>query len=146
MWFLKYFTAGVPVVPQQIKNLTSIHENTGSIPGLTQWVQGSSIAASCGVGCRCNWDLVLWLWRRPAAIAPNQHLAWELPCASVALKGKKIKVLHISLNPISLNTWLDWFIDWSVGCSFEKYFLVPIVFITFGGVSKCTIEFDFLRH
>ena len=29
----------VPVVAQQIKNLTSIHEGVGSIPGLTQWVK-----------------------------------------------------------------------------------------------------------
>ena len=29
---------GIPVVTQQVKNLTSIHENVGLIPGLTQWV------------------------------------------------------------------------------------------------------------
>ena len=28
-----------PVVAQQVKNLTSIHDDVGSIPGLTQWVK-----------------------------------------------------------------------------------------------------------
>ena len=45
---------------------------------------------SCGVGCRCGPDrALLWLWCRPAVVAPNQLLAWELPCAmGVALKGR----------------------------------------------------------
>ena len=30
---------GVPVVAQQVKNLTSIHEDMGSSPGLAQWLQ-----------------------------------------------------------------------------------------------------------
>ena len=27
------------IVAQQVTNLTSVHEDTGSIPGLTQWVK-----------------------------------------------------------------------------------------------------------
>ena len=31
--------AGVPVVVQQVKNLTSIHEDVSLIPSLAQWVK-----------------------------------------------------------------------------------------------------------
>ena len=65
---------------QWVKNPTSIHEDVGSIPDLTQWVKGSGIATSCGVGHRHGSDPVLpWLWCRLAAAAPIQPLAWELP-------------------------------------------------------------------
>ena len=30
---------GVPFVVQRVKNPTSVHEDAGSIPGLTQWAQ-----------------------------------------------------------------------------------------------------------
>ena len=61
-----------------------------SIPGLAQWVKGSSIAVSCGVGHRYGSNLaLLWLWSRPAAAAPIKTLAWEPPCAvGVAIKKK----------------------------------------------------------
>ena len=47
----------------------------------------------CSIGCRCGLDLaLLWLWHRPAAVAPIQPLAWELPYATdAALKRKKQK-------------------------------------------------------
>ena len=47
--------------------------------------QGSGDAMSCGIGCRHSSDpVLLWPWCRPAAAAPVQPLAWELP-------GKKKK-------------------------------------------------------
>ena len=60
---------GVPIVSQWVTKLTSIHEDSALIPGLAQWVKGSSIAVRCSVGRRCNSDLVLlWLWCGLAAV------------------------------------------------------------------------------
>ena len=75
---------------QQFSNLTSIHEDTGLIPGLLSGL-GSSNGLSCGVGCRRSSDpVLLWLWYRPAATTPIGPLAWEPPCAvGVVLKSKK---------------------------------------------------------
>ena len=40
---------------------------------------------SFSVGCRCGSDTtLLWFWRRPAAAALIQPLAWELPCTAPA--------------------------------------------------------------
>ena len=39
MTLLKARTSGVPIVAQQVKNPTRIHEDVGSIPGLAQWVR-----------------------------------------------------------------------------------------------------------
>ena len=46
---------------------------------------------SCGVGHRNGLDpMLLWLWHRPAVIAPIRPLSWELPYArGVALKRQK---------------------------------------------------------
>ena len=60
-----------------------------SLALLIQWVKGSDIALSCGVGCRCSSDpALLWFWRRPAATALIGPLAWEPPYATGAALEK----------------------------------------------------------
>ena len=46
-----------------VKNLSSIHENTGSVPA--HCVKGSGVAVSCDIWCRHSLDL----WHRPVATA-----------------------------------------------------------------------------
>ena len=75
--------SGLRIRLQPLRSL----QQCGFDPQLVQWVKGSiSVAMSCGVGCRHGSDLaLLWLWRRPAAVAPIQPLAWELPYAEGAV-------------------------------------------------------------
>ena len=99
-WFnkLKNSQAGVPTVAHQVKNLISIHEDVGSIPGLTQGVK--DLAWVAHIGHRYSSDVVLlWLWHRPKAMVPIQPLAQEIPFAvGVALKKKRIKSIAKQWN------------------------------------------------
>ena len=46
----------------------------------------------CGVGHRCRSDpALLWLWCRPAAVAPIGTLSWEPPYAAGACGPEKEK-------------------------------------------------------
>ena len=66
---------------------------------------------SCGVGCRPSSDpMLLRLWRRPAATAPIQPLAWEPPCAAhAALKRpKKKRLFMISGSRLTHQSPLLW--------------------------------------
>ena len=62
-------------------NPTRNHEVVGSIPSLAQWVK----------------DMVLlWLWRRLAAVALIRPLTWEPPYASGAAPSE-VKIIMFTL-------------------------------------------------
>ena len=121
---------GVPIVAQW-KWIWLWSMGCGFNPWLRSVCQRSGIAVSCDVSCRHSWDpALLWLWCRPAAVAPIWPLFWELPCAtSVALKSKKKKkCLWNECVTTKLVLWL-WY-DIICYCFFKKfYYLFIYLFI-----------------
>ena len=80
-------------------SLISIHENVGSILGLTQWIRVLALPLSCGLGCRLGLDPeLLWGWCGPGSVSPRRPLDDNLPyAAGVALKRKKKKKKKIQI-------------------------------------------------
>ena len=70
---------------------TSIREDVGSTPGLTQWVKDPTLLQAADAA---QIPPLLWRWHRSAAAAPIQPPAWEPPCAAdVAVKRKKTQTV-----------------------------------------------------
>ena len=81
---LKKDIMGVSIAAQQLMTLTIImRKQVRSLASLL-------VGWGSGVARHGSDPALLWLWHRPAAIAPTGPLAWEPPCAmSTALKKKK---------------------------------------------------------
>ena len=81
--------------------------------------QGSSIAVSCGVGRRCDSDpVLLWLWQRQAAVAPNYpqpgNLNFHMPQVRTSKAKKKKKKQIDDKSTMSIMMLLFHFARYSI--------------------------------
>ena len=73
-------------------NSTSIHEDEVLIPGISQGAKDPALPSAV-MWLHSGSDLaLLWLWCKPAAIAPIRLLARELPYAAPTALKIKIKI------------------------------------------------------
>ena len=72
--------------------------------------------------------MLLWLWRRPAAAAPIQPLAWELLyAASMALKNKSKNKIFLKRE---MDGWMDeWMHDGWVDGWMDGQMMVGCLFV-----------------
>ena len=63
---------------------------------------------SCGIGGRRGLDpVLLWLWRRLAAVAPIRPLTWEPPYATGAALEKAKRPKKKKVNDRTSSKYLD---------------------------------------
>ena len=85
-------------------NPTSNHEDAGSIPGPTQWVNGSSTAVSRGAGGRHDSDpTLLRLWYRPAVVNDYSTLSQGTSiCHRCGVKKRKKNMVAIFISYVEV--------------------------------------------
>jgi len=131
----KWYWGNIKKIKKKKKNPTSIHEDVCLIIGLAQWVKGSGVAVSCGVGRRSSSDsMLLWPWCRWAATGPIWALAWQLSDAThVAIKRKK-----------KMDRGWMWLHVWLYSLRYAFYVQVSISSWRTGGMSQVIISHEIL--